>query len=103
MSGYSWPDDGPLVGARARAAWSATCRALPLGTQITGEVIGRRPFGVFLRIDEVPDAIGLAEIISMPREAALPQLGEQVRGEVVGHADHNCQVRIRLDGREEGM
>ncbi len=103
MSEYSWPDYGPLVGARARAAWSATCQALPLGAQITGEVIGRRPFGVFLRIDEVPDAIGLAEIISMPREAALPQLGERVRGEVLGHTDHNCQVRVRLDGRAEGM
>ncbi len=102
MSEYSWPDDGPLAGARAWAAWPATCRGLPLGTQIAGEVIGRRPFGVFLRIDEVPDAIGLAEIISMPREAAVPQLGERVRGEVVGHADHNCQVEIKLDGREEG-
>ncbi|MFC1415601.1 hypothetical protein [Streptacidiphilus cavernicola] len=103
MSEYSWPDDGPLVGARAQAAWAATCRALPLGTQITGEVIGHQPFGVFLRIDAVPDALGLAEIISMPREAALPQLGERVGGEVLGHADHNCQVRIRLDGSEEGM
>ncbi|MFC1435230.1 hypothetical protein ACEZDB_31770 [Streptacidiphilus sp. N1-3] len=51
----------------------------------------------------MPDAIGLAEIISMPREAALPQPGEQVRGEVLGHGDHNCQVRIKLEEREEGM
>ncbi|MFD5409308.1 S1 domain-containing protein [Streptomyces nojiriensis] len=66
MSEYSWPDDGAEVGTRARAAWAATCEALPVGTPVTGEVIGRRPFGVFLRIDGVPDAVGLAEITAMP-------------------------------------
>ncbi|QMU74290.1 hypothetical protein GXP74_36130 [Streptacidiphilus sp. P02-A3a] len=60
--------------------------------------MGRQPFGVFLAIDGVPDAIGLAEIITMPSEAVLPHIGEHVRGEVIGHADHNCQVRIKLDG-----
>jgi hypothetical protein len=32
----------------------------------------------------------------MPRDAVLPQVGARVRGEVIGHADHNCQVRIKL-------
>jgi ribosomal protein S1 len=100
MAEHSWPQDGPEAGARARAAWTATCQALPVGTPVTGEVIGRQPFGVFLTIDGIPDAVGLAEIITMPREAALPQMGERVHGEVIDHADHNCQVRIKLDGRE---
>jgi hypothetical protein len=64
---------------------------------VVGEVIGRQRFGVFLVIDDIPDAIGLAEIITMPREAVLPQLGERLHGQVIGHADHNCQVRIKLD------
>ncbi len=95
MSEYSWPERGPDSGARIRAAWEATCRALPVGTLVTGEVVGRQPFGVFLTIDGVPDAIGLAEIDTMPREAELPQLGERLHGQVVDHVDHNCQVRIR--------
>jgi hypothetical protein len=77
-------------------------QALPIGSPLTGQVIGRQPFGVFLTIDCDPDAVGLAEIITMPREAALPQIGERVHGEVIDHADHNCQVRIRLEGREAG-
>ncbi|MFF3085280.1 hypothetical protein ACFVRB_09550 [Streptomyces nojiriensis] len=96
MSEYSWPDDGAEVGARARAAWAATCEALPVGTPVTGEVIGRRPFGVFLRIDGVPDAVGLAEITAMPHGAELPHLGARVTGEVLWPAEHNHQVKIRL-------
>jgi len=40
--------------------------------------------------------VGLAEIISMPREATLPDLGTVVVGEVIWHAEHNHQVRLRL-------
>lgn len=75
MNEYSWPDNGVKGSARAQAAWPATCEALPVGTQVTGEVVGRQPFGVFLRIVGVPDAIGLAEITAMPHGAQLPQLG----------------------------
>ncbi|WP_331757609.1 hypothetical protein [Streptomyces albidoflavus] len=96
MDEYSWPDNGVKGSARTQAAWPATCEALPVGTQVTGEVIGRQPFGVFLRIAGVPDAIGLAEITAMPHGA---QLGTHVSGEVFGHAHHNYQVRISLSGR----
>ncbi len=97
MSGYSWPDEGSgLAGARARAAWLATCRALPLGTRITGVVVGRRPFGVFLQISGAPDAVGLAEITGAPPNAVLPALGEPVSGEVIWWAHHNRQVKIKL-------
>jgi ribosomal protein S1 len=96
MNEYSWPDDGIAVGARAKAVWSATCEALPVGTQVTGEVIGRQPFGVFLRIDGAPDAVGLAEITAMPHGAELPQIGAHVSGEVLWHAEHNHQVKVTL-------
>lgn len=99
MNEYSWPDDGIEVSARAQAAWSATLDALPVGTRVTGEVIGRQPFGVFLRIDGAQDAIGLAEILSMPHDAELPQVGTHVSGEVLGHAEHNHQVKITLSRR----
>jgi hypothetical protein len=60
--------------------------ALPLGTPITGEVIGRQSFGVFVRIDGAPDAVGLAGITSMPRDAPLRAVGATVKGEVTWHA-----------------
>ncbi|WP_340681925.1 hypothetical protein LCL61_24775 [Amycolatopsis coloradensis] len=56
---------------------------------------------MFVRIDGVPDAVGLAEVTSMPREASLPAAGDTVVGEVMGHADHNHQVRIRLVSSRE--
>ncbi|WP_222719963.1 hypothetical protein [Actinokineospora xionganensis] len=94
MDDYSWPDDRAL-GERARQAWAATVAALPLGTHITGEVIGRQRFGVFPRIEGVPDAVGLVEIIEMPSEIDLPVMNALLSGTVIAHADHNNQVRIR--------
>ncbi|MFI8266269.1 MULTISPECIES: hypothetical protein [unclassified Streptomyces] len=97
MSEYCWPDEGyQTAAARARSAWERTVADLPVGTSITGEVIGRQPFGVFIRLNGHPDAIGLAEITAMPTPGTLPLMGEQVSGEVVWHADHNHQVRVRL-------
>ncbi|WP_250304892.1 hypothetical protein OG709_02000 [Streptomyces sp. NBC_01267] len=97
MDEYSWPDNGVEAGARSQAAWCATCLALPVGTSVTGKVIGRQPFGVFITIDNAPDVIGLAEIMAMPRDAVLPLIGTRVSGEVIWHADHNYQVKIKLD------
>lgn len=76
--------------------WAATLATLPLGTFITGEVIGRQPFGVFIQVDGVPGAMALAEIIAMPEGMGLPALGARVCGEVIGHAEHSHQVRVRL-------
>jgi ribosomal protein S1 len=74
-------------------------QALPVGARIAAEVIGRQHFGVFLRIADHPDAIGLAEVSAMPncRCLTLPKVGEQVTGAVIWHADHNHQVKVQLD------
>jgi hypothetical protein len=97
MDEYAWPT-GPEVSAAdvVLESWAATVAALPVGKRITGEIIGRQPFGVFIRMDGVPDAIALAEITAMPHGMDLPSLGACVRGEVFWHA-HNHQVRVRLD------
>ncbi|AZP23296.1 hypothetical protein EJC51_17715 [Streptomyces aquilus] len=58
--------------------------------------MGRQPFGVFIRIEGVPNAVALAEITAMPLGMELPALGASVEGEVFWHA-HNHQVRVRLD------
>ncbi|MEV4976432.1 hypothetical protein [Streptomyces scopuliridis] len=94
MTQYAWPNDPSPE--QVRREWSATVCALPVGTRVTGQVVGLQPFGVFVRIDYVPNALGLADIGSMPPGASLPALGAQVSGEVVWHTDHNYQVRIRL-------
>lgn len=95
---YSWPDRGSHRGGEDAAvkAWNDIVRELPAGSPIAGEVIGRQPFGVFVRIDKHPDAVGLAEITVMPRHMRLPRVGDRVTGSVLGHADHNRQVRITL-------
>lgn len=71
--------------------------ALPLGTTVSGEVIARPPFGVFVRIDGVPNALGLAEVTALPRGMDLPALGAAIKGQVIWHADHNHQVKLILD------
>ncbi|MFP3991341.1 hypothetical protein U9R90_28525 [Streptomyces sp. E11-3] len=97
MTEYTWPkgvgDPTPEV---IRRAWSATVAALPVGTAVTGKVIGRQPFGVFVQIDGVPQAVGLAEIFAAPPGTVPPPLGFAISGSVIAHAEHNCQVRLRL-------
>ncbi|MEU3241263.1 hypothetical protein [Streptomyces sp. NPDC006875] len=98
MDEYNWPtrraDDVP--GQSLEELWTATLAALPLGASVEGEVIGRQPFGVFIRVDGVPNAVALAEIIAMPKGMELPVLGTRIRGEVIDHVEHNHQVRVRL-------
>ncbi|WP_220096415.1 hypothetical protein [Streptomyces cyaneus] len=97
MDEYAWPTGPDLPDADiVIGSWAATIAALPVGTHITGEVIGRQPFGVFLRIEGVPDTVALAEITAMPLGMELPALGASVKGEVLWHG-HNHQVRVRLD------
>ncbi|MGW5462208.1 hypothetical protein [Streptomyces sp. NPDC003996] len=91
MDEYAWPT-GPGVPAAAlvRESWEATVAALPVEARITGEVIGRQRYGV-------PNAVALAEITAMPRGMDLPALGAFVSGEVIWHAAHSPQVKVRLD------
>jgi ribosomal protein S1 len=94
----SWTGQALVGGMRMAASrWPETIEVLPEGSIVTGTVIGRQPFGVFVDISGTTGAIGLAEITSMPRDAELPAVGAGVRGTVIGHANHNHQVKLRLD------
>ncbi|MET9959940.1 S1 RNA-binding domain-containing protein [Streptomyces sp. NPDC006326] len=99
MSEYSWPGENGrrIPDAVSASTWTETVRALPVGARITGEVVGRQPFGVFLSIDDRPDAMGLARVDRMPRCMELPAVGQCVAGQVVWHAEHNHQVGAVLD------
>ena len=96
VSEFSLPGSDAGYAARVRAAWSETCRALPVGAAITGVVIARQRFGVFVLIDAHPDAVGLVEITTLPTDQVLPAMGERVTGVVIDHADRNFQVKARL-------
>ncbi|MFE5922972.1 hypothetical protein [Streptomyces sp. NPDC056468] len=97
MDEYAWPTGPDLPDADVViGSWAATVAALPVGTRITGEVIGRQPFGVFIRLEGVPDVVALAEISAMPLGMDLPALGASVEGEVFWHS-RGYQVRVRLD------
>ncbi|MFD2472337.1 hypothetical protein [Amycolatopsis silviterrae] len=89
-------EDYDSLADRARQAWTSTTEALPPGKSITGTVIGRQPFGVFVRIDGAPDALGLVEVTTLPGDAWLPTVGDLVAAEVIGHASHNHQIRLRM-------
>ncbi|MFJ8730158.1 hypothetical protein [Streptomyces bauhiniae] len=98
MDEYAWPTVPEVPAADlVRESWEATVAALPVEARITGEVIGRQRFGVFIRIDGVPNAIALAEITAMPHRMDLPSLGAFVSGAVLWHAAHNHQIKVRLD------
>ncbi|MBB4791799.1 hypothetical protein [Streptomyces nodosus] len=45
----------------------------------------------------MPEAVGLAEVGGMPQDMDLPAVGAEVAGKVVWDADHNHQVKIKLD------
>ncbi|MFI7674591.1 hypothetical protein [Actinophytocola sp. NPDC049390] len=96
MNDYTWPDKGVWETDRVLRAWPATVADFPVGAPVAGEVVGRQPFGVFIRVDDAPDTVALAEITAMPRGAELPSLGDRVTGEVVWHTEHNHQVKVRL-------
>ncbi|MFF7975647.1 hypothetical protein [Streptomyces sp. NPDC007905] len=90
---------GPEVpaGDMVRRSWAATVDALPVETRITGKVASRRPFEIFIRIEGLPDALGLAEITAMPLGMELPARGATVTGVVYWLDARNHQVRVRLD------
>ncbi|MFE2153495.1 S1 RNA-binding domain-containing protein [Streptomyces lavendulae] len=96
MSEYSWPGEDGRPVPDVAAAWPATVGGLPVATRVTGEVIGRQRFGVFLALDGHPGAMGLARIDRMPPCMELPPVGRRVSGEVVWHSDREHQVGVML-------
>jgi ribosomal protein S1 len=79
------------------SAWPAIKHRLSAGTPVTGVVIARQTFGIFLDLGD--GALGLMERPSMPwhpggDRMASPDIGTEVTGEVVDHMDNNRQVRV---------
>ncbi len=45
----------------------------------------------------MPDVVALAEITAVPQDVDRPALGGLFSEELLWHATHNHQVRVRLD------
>ncbi|WP_405486029.1 hypothetical protein [Nocardia sp. NBC_00511] len=67
---------------------------------MTGVVIGRQPFGVFILIDQVADAVGLVRVTALPPGVELPRRGALVAGDVLWHEESNLQVTVTPVGYE---
>ncbi|MFI5613145.1 hypothetical protein [Amycolatopsis sp. NPDC051903] len=78
MSEFSWPED-PGLDRRAGLAWAATVARLPIGAALSGTVLARQPFGVFFTVDDVPDAVALAELPTCPSRASRRGSGRASR------------------------
>jgi ribosomal protein S1 len=80
-----------------QSVWPAIKKRFPVGTEVTGVVIARQPFGVFLDLGD--GALALMERPSMPWQPgadpmASPDIGTPMSGAVVGHTENNRQVRV---------
>ena len=93
MVEFNWPAKRPLS---SEADWEAIKRQYPVGTEATGLVIARQPFGAFL---DFGNAVGLMEMPGFPqaggpREFDYPDVGTKLSGVVVRHRDTNQRVEI---------
>ncbi|WP_319463959.1 hypothetical protein [Micromonospora sp. RTP1Z1] len=94
MADYDWSGVADRAD-RARRSWPQTIAALPVGLDISGRVLARMRFGVFVEIEGQPDAVGLLEVTQLPAGRELPAVGEVIDGVVSDHVTHNHQVRLR--------
>ena len=94
---YQWPEDGDDLARRARATWNETVSRLSIGDRITGTVVGRQHFGVFLTVNEVVGAMAEAEIVNIPNDMELPRISESVTGKVIGFDGERCQIFVTID------
>ncbi|MER5929829.1 hypothetical protein [Streptomyces sp. NPDC002054] len=87
------------------AMWEAVKQAHPIGSQLTGRVQARFPFGVFLGVEGEPQLKVFMDIVSYLPQAAsnsvtpLPEVGELVEGVVADFSDRDQQIRIRVGDR----
>jgi ribosomal protein S1 len=61
------------VRAFTQEEWDALITAYPPGTPVSGEVVSRQVFGVFVRIDQFPEVTALLEIVHFGLLVADPQ------------------------------
>ncbi len=94
-----WPFAGHLPPERA-AEWEAAKARLEVGATVTGEVVARRPFGVFVDIGVgFPALLEVLQFRDHPHPryrdvANYPEVGSMVTARVVALNDRGRQVAL---------
>ncbi len=85
--------------------WDALMVEYPPGTPVSGEVVSCQVFGVFVRLDQLPEVTALLEIIHFELRVAdplhrikfpedYPQVGTRVEARVLGWCLKPKDVRL---------
>jgi hypothetical protein len=83
-------------------SWTDAKRRHPLGSTIRGTVESVAAFGIFVTAEHVRPYGVVADLAGMRKDPVdgsvviVPPVGEVVTGVVVGHSEHNEQLKIHL-------
>ncbi|MEV0279998.1 hypothetical protein AB0I22_26900 [Streptomyces sp. NPDC050610] len=86
--------------------WRIAKENFPIGIRVCGAVKEKRPFGFFLDIPEAPGTVAVVDAISyLPHGSPVPPEewpapGDSIEAKVVAHAEHNRQIKLRVEPRE---
>jgi ribosomal protein S1 len=102
------------VRAFTQEEWNALITAYPPGTPVSGEVVSCQVFGVFVRLDQLPEVTALLEIIHFgllatdPNHriqfpADYPAVGARVEARVLAWSLKPKDVRVALRRRRRQL
>jgi len=85
--------------------WNALIAAFPNGTTVAGTVTVRAPFGVFVKLDDLPDVVALLEIIHFEVRVEkpehridfpddYPEVGTRIEARILGWSARPKDVRL---------
>lgn len=85
--------------------WNLLISQHPPGTTVSGTVIGRQRFGVFVRLDDLADVPALLEIIHfemnetspndvIPFPTGYPQIGDKIQARILAWCAKPNDVRL---------
>lgn len=103
-------EEGPRIGTHElrtensmthppRPNWEDVKRDYPVGAMVTGTVVHRAVFGVFVQIPNC--ALGLIVAPEISKDKSLkpedfPEVGEKISARVAGYRDSNQQVALTM-------
>lgn len=82
--------------------WAAAKLKHPVGSEVRGTVESVAPFGVFVAVEGVRRYGVVADLAGMHKDPAddsvviRPGVGDPVTGVVVGHSEHDEELKIHL-------
>ena len=81
------------------ADWDRVKAAVPVGTEVSGRVVARQPFGVFVDLGlGFPGLLEVAEFGDATARShgkvGFPAVGELLTARVLQHLDHDQQLRL---------